>query len=329
MKQLHVETSPASAERGATVADDDSRPREAGVQHASGQVSPTQGEHHSILCSLAARWQAFRAPRPAKGGGATQADRDSPDIRSAVETLYARVANEPGGEFDFHRGAEYAAKNLGYDAAELAALPSNSTRSFVGVGNPHIIDPLREGEVVLDVGSGAGTDLLIAARRVGPGGRAIGVDMTQEMVERCRASIAESGLENVEVRRGNAEALPLDDATVDAVISNGALNLVPDKERAFSEIYRVLRPGGRLMIADVVVSKTFWKKLVRDADVWASCVGGALTEASFVELVSGSGLGRVRVTQRFDCVGGTKKEFFARLLGVRGVNLHAVKPDAG
>ncbi len=322
MKQLRVEANPASADLVGASADEAARPREARDSAASCEASPKQGGHQSILCSLAARWHAFRAGRPAEGGG------EPSHLHSAVENLYARVANDPGGEFDFHRGAEYAAKNLGYDAAELASLPASSTRSFAGVGNPHLIEPLREGEVVLDVGSGAGTDLLIAARRVGPGGRAIGVDMTAEMVERCRASIAESGLGNVEVRRGSAEALPLEDASVDVVISNGVLNLVPGKERAFGEIYRVLRPGGRLMLADVVLSKTFWQKVVRDADLWASCVGGALNEAKLVELVTGSGLARARVTQRFDCVKGTKKEFLARLVGVRGVNLHAVKPGA-
>lgn len=271
----------------------------------------------SLLCSLAARWYAFRTrrrvPEPVR-------------LSWAVEDLYARVATEPDGEFHFHRGAEYAAKHLGYDASELASLPASSTRSFAGVGNPHIIESLREGEVVLDVGSGAGTDLLIAARRIGPGGRAVGVDMTAEMVERCGTSIAESGLENVEVRRGTAQALPLEDASVDVVISNGVLNLVQDKERAVGEIARVLRPGGRLMLADVVLTKTFWKKVVRSADLWASCVGGALTEAKLLELVTSGGLSQARVTHRFDCVTGTKKEFLARIVGVRGVNLYAVKP---
>jgi arsenite methyltransferase len=271
----------------------------------------------SLLCSLAERWYAFRArrrvPEPVR-------------ISWAVEDLYARVATDPGGEFPFHRGADYAAKLLGYDTAELASLPASSTRSFTGVGNPHRIESPREGEVVLDVGSGAGTDLLIAARRIGPSGRAIGVDMTAEMVERCRASIAESGLQNVEVRRGTAQALPLEDASVDVVISNGVLNLVQDKERAAGEIARVLRPGGRLMLADVVLTKPFWKKVVRGADLWAARLSGALTEAKLIELVTGSGLSRARVTQRFDCVAGSRKEFLARIVGERGVNLHAVKP---
>ena len=276
-----------------------------------------QAGRQSLLCALAGQWHAFQTRRRVP---------ESVRISWAVEDLYARVATDPGGEFPFHRGAGYAAQLLGYDAAELASFPASSTSSFTGVGNPHRIEALREGEVVLDVGSGAGTDLLIAARRVGPGGRAIGVDMTAEMVERCRTSIAESGLQNVEIRRGTAQALPLEDASVDVVISNGVLSLVQDKERAAGEIARVLRPGGRLMLADVVLTKPFWKKVVRGADLWAARLGGALTEARLIELLTGSGLSRARVTQTFDCAAGTRKELLARIVGVRGVNLHAVKP---
>src|SRR5262245_27433372 len=163
--------------------------------------------------------------------------------------MYARVATAPDGEFHFHRGPEYAATMLGYDATELASLPSEVTSSFAGIGNPHAIARIRAGAVVVDVGCGAGTDLLLAARRTGSTGRAIGVDMTEAMRLRALLGAAACGLTHVNVQDGDATRLPVDTRSVDVVISNGVLNLVPDKERAVAEIARVLKPGGRVQIA--------------------------------------------------------------------------------
>src|SRR5436190_10407303 len=148
---------------------------------------------------------------------------DTQAVRVEVCKVYSRVASDPDGDFHFHRGAQYAAEFLGYDRAELAALPSECTASFAGVANPHGIAPILAGEMVLDVGCGAGTDLLLAARKVGPGGRAIGIDMTEAMRDRACACAAMAGLTNVEVHRADATALPLPDAGIDVVISNGAL----------------------------------------------------------------------------------------------------------
>ena len=189
-------------------------------------------------------------------------------LREEVSFIYARVAADPSGDFHFHRGSKYAAEWLGYDADELAALPSASTASFAGVANPHSIAPIAEGETVLDIGCGAGMDLLLAARRTGPRGHAIGVDMTEAMAERARASARAAGLGNVEVRLGDALALPLEDISVDVVISNGVLNLVPDNEAAFSEVARVLKPGGRLQLADIVVENELSEKIRSDVDLW-------------------------------------------------------------
>jgi SAM-dependent methyltransferase len=258
---------------------------------------------------------------------ASLSEEDLALVRQEVTKLYERVANDPGGEFDFHRGAEYAITLLGYDQSELAMLPESAKRSFVGVGNPHVIDPPRQGEAVLDVGSGTGMDLLLAARRVSPTGRAIGVDMTDAMLKQCQASISASGLANVEVRRGNAEALPVEDETIDVVISNGVLNLVPDKDRAFSEIYRVLRPGGRLMMGDTVVSEALSSGGVpKDPALWAICVGGALSEKHLIETVTRAGLRGARITARFECAKGTENEALAKLFEIGGVNLVAFKP---
>ncbi|HEY7699756.1 MAG TPA: methyltransferase domain-containing protein [Vicinamibacteria bacterium] len=183
-------------------------------------------------------------------------------------SLYARVATDPSESFHFHRGPEYAATRLGYDPEELASLPSLATASFAGVGNPLLMGGLEPGETVLDVGCGGGMDLLLAAKRVGERGRAIGVDMTPEMLERARRAVEAAGLTNVELHRGDAQSIPLPSETAHAVLSNGVLNLTPDKREAFSEIARVLRPGGRLFLADIVVESELSEGIRRDIDLW-------------------------------------------------------------
>src|SRR5712671_6110320 len=170
-------------------------------------------------------------------------DLDTQVLRAEVSKVYSRVATDPDGDFHFHRGSAYAAECLGYNPAELAALPAECTASFAGIANPHTIAPILPGETVLDIGCGAGMDLLLAARRIGPKGRAIGVDMTPAMAEKTRACARSAGLDNLEARLGDALQLPVDDASIDVVISNGVINLVPDKEKAYAEIFRVLKPG--------------------------------------------------------------------------------------
>lgn len=194
---------------------------------------------------------------------------DAARLRQAVSAIYAQVATHPEGEFHFHRGPEYAAALLGYDRETLAGLPDSVTASFAGIGNPHAIDALRPGETVLDIGCGAGMDLLIAARRVGPTGRAIGVDMTPAMRAKARDAARAAGLSNVEVREGDAEALPVGDASVDVVLSNGVMNLTPNKEKAYGEIARVLRPGGRLLLADIAKEVALDEDARNDIDLWA------------------------------------------------------------
>jgi len=196
---------------------------------------------------------------------------DVEKLRALVREEYDRVAREPHGDFHFHRGPQYAVKLLAYDPQELAQIPADSTASFAGVGNPHRIGSMAPGETVLDVGCGAGMDLLLAAKRTRPYGHAIGVDMTPAMLELVRRSAVKTGLwENIEVRRGNAEELPIESASVDVVISNGVLNLSPDKLRAFHEIFRVLKPGGRLYLADVVVQRELSLAARSDVALWAA-----------------------------------------------------------
>ncbi len=196
-------------------------------------------------------------------------DLDTVRLRNEVQTIYARVAAAPGGEFHFHRGGEYARTFLRYEAQALARLPASTVESFAGVGNPLRIEPITVGATVIDVGCGAGTDVLLAALAVGPRGRAIGVDMTEAMLRKARAAAAEAGLSNVELRLGDALELPAESASADFVISNGVLNLAPDKRRVYAEVLRVLRPGGRFLYADIVAAAELPESIRGDIDLWS------------------------------------------------------------
>ena len=195
-------------------------------------------------------------------------DLDTRKLREEIQSIYARVATDPSGDFHFHRGPGYAAELLGYDRGALAQLPDQSTASFAGVANPHRMGPIEEGAVVVDIGCGAGMDLLLAAKSVGRRGRAIGVDMTEAMADNARASARAAELENVDVRLGDAMALPLEDASVDFVISNGVLNLTSDKSVAYGEVFRVLKPGGKFLYADIVVANELSESIRKDIDLW-------------------------------------------------------------
>jgi SAM-dependent methyltransferase len=189
-------------------------------------------------------------------------------LRREIGALYARVAAAPDGDFHFHRGPEYAVRTLGYDPEVLARLPAEVTARFAGIGNPHAIAALPHGATIVDIGCGAGTDLLIAALQVGPTGKAIGVDMTESLRAYAAAGAAACGFGHVEVRDGDATALPLDAESTDVVISNGVLNLVPTKALAIGEIARVLKPGGRVQLADIAIDQDLPEAAVRDIDLW-------------------------------------------------------------
>ena len=188
-------------------------------------------------------------------------------LRSEIEKTYTQVSTEPGKDFIFPTGRPWA-EDLGYPQPELSNVPEATVESFAGVANPFVLGRIEGGADVLDLGCGAGTDLLIAAQMVGPRGSVTGVDMTPSMLDRARASAAEMGIANVELHQSLIETLPLEDESVDVVISNGVIDLVPDKDLAFDEIDRVLRPGGRLQIADVVIHTEVSEDARDRIDLW-------------------------------------------------------------
>ncbi len=188
-------------------------------------------------------------------------------LRSAISTEYREVALNPQKGFHFHTGRPLA-KILGYDDALVKVVPTSSVNSFAGTGNPFSLGTIRPGERVVDVGSGAGFDSFIAAHMVGNDGQVIGIDMTPEMLQKAHGASEVAGLNNVEFRKGVAEALPVDDNWADVVISNGVVNLCPDKLAVFREMYRVLKPGGRLQIADILVEKPVPEEAKQGIDLW-------------------------------------------------------------
>ncbi len=188
-------------------------------------------------------------------------------LREEVKKKYREVASNPAGAFHFHTGRG-AARRLGYPPEQFERMPESAVESFAGVANPFSLRALQVGEKVLDAGSGAGFDCFIAAQHVGPAGKVIGVDMLDTMLEKARASARAMGLQNVEFRKGLLEELPLEAAWADVVISNGVINLCADKQRALSEIWRVLRPGGTLQFADIANGKEIPTSAVCNIDLW-------------------------------------------------------------
>lgn len=192
---------------------------------------------------------------------------NSDQLRSAIQDEYADVATVPSKGFHFHTG-RFLADRLGYPTDRVASLPDVVVESFAGVGNPFTWGEPAAGETVLDLGSGAGFDALLAAQAVGPTGRVIGVDMTPAMTEKSRANATALGVNNAEFREGYLEELPVEDASIDLIISNGVINLSPEKERVLAEAYRVLKPGGRVQISDIIVGRAVPNDAKADVSLW-------------------------------------------------------------
>ena len=217
--------------------------------------------------------------------------------------MYTDVATHPGKTFHFPTGtARLPVRRL--PGRPARPHPGDRAESFAGVGYPFAAGVIREGDVILDIGSGSGTDTLIASTLTGPRGKVYGLDMTHAMLDKLRRNVAAMGAANVEPLEGNAEEIPLPDASVDVVTSNGVLNLVPDKPRAFAEIARVLKPGGRLQISDIALATPVSEKARADPKLWAECVVGAVVEDDYLAKLRAAGL-NVEVIGRLDYFAGS------------------------
>jgi arsenite methyltransferase len=249
-------------------------------------------------------------------------------ILKAVAEMYTDVAQHPLKGFHFPTG-RLACLFVGYPAAQLDRIPGTATESFAGVGYPFAARTIKEGDVVLDIGSGSGTDALIASLLAGGDGKVYGLDMTAAMLDKLRRNIQAMGAMTVEPLEGNAEEIPLPDASVDVVTSNGVLNLVPDKPRAFREIVRVVKPGGRVQISDIALGKPVSEKARSDPKLWAECVVGAVLEEDYVGMLRSAGLS-VEVLNTFDYFSGSASADTRRAaqgFGAHTVIMRGAKPS--
>ncbi|WP_457965137.1 methyltransferase domain-containing protein [Arthrobacter sp. D1-29] len=216
----------------------------------------------------------------------TSVDRDV--LESKVKQLYREVAQNPAGSYHFPTGRSLA-ERLGYPRSVLERAPDGAVESFAGVGYAFDLAGLAEGEEVLDLGSGSGLDSFVAALKVGPRGRVVGLDMTEEQIAKAESLRTSEDYSRVTFVNGHIEALPFEDSSFDCVISNGVINLSPDKSAVFQEAARVLRPGGRLAITDIVTAQELSTQIVCNADLWAACIGGAAQSDTYQQLIADSG----------------------------------------
>jgi arsenite methyltransferase len=256
----------------------------------------------------------------------TQVAFDPKELESKVKAMYRSVAENPHGEFHFEMGRAMA-ERLGYAPADLDRIPQEAIESFAGVGYYFHLADLKPGETVLDLGSGSGMDTFIAALKVGPSGKVIGVDMTDEQRAKAERLRDRDGFQNVSYLKGYIENVPVPAASVDAIISNGVINLATDKSAVFLEATRLLKAGGRLAISDIVTEAQLPETIVCNSTLWAACIGGAAQQDNYRALIEAAGLTLLKVednpTYQFisDNARGASKKF-----GVKSVSLLATKP---
>lgn len=248
------------------------------------------------------------------------------ELEQKVKQMYRDVAENPLGEFHFEMG-RVMAERLGYSPRDLDRIPAQAIESFAGVGHFFHLAALEEGQTVVDLGSGSGMDSFIAALKVGPSGRVIGVDMTDEQLAKAERLRTAAGFANLSYRKGYIEETGVDPGVADCVISNGVINLAPEKGRVFREAARVLKKGGRLAIADIVTDTALPETVVCNADLWAACIGGAAQRDAYKAAIESAGLKVLEVQDNPEyrfisdrALGATTK------FGVKSVSLLAVKP---
>jgi len=253
------------------------------------------------------------------------------NIFEAVMKMYSDVALKPEMGFHFPTGRS-ACEFLGYPKEQLDSVPPTALESYAGVGYPFLCNAIKPGDVILDIGAGAGTDALIASRLTGDKGKVYGLDMTEAMQQKLSGNIEKMGVTNVEPIKGNAEQIPLPDNTVDVVTSNGVLNLVPDKQLAFKEIYRVMKPGGRLQISDIIFNES-GDELVESKNnprLWAECIVGALYEENYLQWLADAGFTNLSVISRYDYFSKSSNESTRRVakhFQAESITLSGRKPD--
>lgn len=246
---------------------------------------------------------------------------DTTKLYNAVQEMYEDVAACPTKNFHFPTGRS-SCLHLGYPEKELDAIPETSIESFAGVGYPFLADVIKKGDTVVDIGSGSGADALIAALKTGQEGKVIGIDMTPAMISKAELNIQKSGMEHVKIVEGNADNIPLEDSSTDVVTSNGVINLVPDKEKAFKEAYRILKPKGHLQIADIVLSKPVSDKSKSNAQLWAECIVGAEPVDVYVDLIRAAGFKNVNIIDRLDYFARSSNESTKK--AAKGLGAHTI-----
>ncbi|MEX2574606.1 MAG: methyltransferase domain-containing protein [Balneolaceae bacterium] len=246
---------------------------------------------------------------------------DKKAVINAVQEMYEEVAACPNREFHFPTGRS-SCLHLGYPESELDAIPATAVESFAGVGYPFLADVIKPGDTIADIGSGSGADVLIASIKTGSDGQVYGIDMTPAMIAKAGENIRKSKRPNIQLIEGRADDIPLGDGSVDVVTSNGVFNLVPDKEKAFREVHRILRPGGRIQIADIVLSKPVSDTSKSNAQLWAECIVGAEPVDDYLDLIRTAGFSHVSVIDRLDYFSRSSNDDTKK--AARGLGAHTI-----